>query len=76
MAKSGIAYKVYNDIKSREVVGWGVGGGLSISVSTGDNKYGVKYLQHGQLRLGLRRDVMAVYKPTHTYVFWLSRLAK
>lgn len=63
MAKSGIAYKVYNDIKSREVVGWGMGGGLSINVSTGDNKYGVKYLQHGQLRLGLRRDVMAVYKP-------------
>lgn len=72
MAKSGIAYKVYNAIKSREVVG----GGLSISVSTGDNKYGVKYLQHGQLRLGLRRDVMAVYKPTHTYVSWLSGLAK
>lgn len=47
---------------------WWVGGGrgLSISVSTGDNKYGVKYLQHGQLRLGLRRDVMAVYKPTLT----------
>lgn len=66
MAKSGIAYKVYNDIKSQEVVGWRVRGGLSISVSTGDNKYGVKYLQHGQLRLGLRRDAMAVYKPTHT----------